>query len=135
VNEQAEGVVMGGPEDPLDRLLREARYEAPPGLAARLARGALGEAAAARVFWLDVARASRRALVAAVAAAILATAVAGGVILAGAGRDRAEAKRAAVERAALDDVAHLAISPAAFEHEMGGELVAAVPRGAPRKGR
>jgi hypothetical protein len=114
-------------EDRVDGLLREARFEAPMGLAARLARGALAPDAAGRIFWLDFERVAGRVARIAVAAAVLAVALAIGLV-----RGRATDGGAVAQASGLDDVAQLALSPASFEWrlERDGALLPPTP-GAP----
>ena len=68
-------------DDSLDRLLREARAETPPGLAARLAAGARERDAALRVFSADVERTARRAVLVAAAAAVVAVGLGASTVL------------------------------------------------------
>jgi hypothetical protein len=100
-------------DDALDRLLADARPEAPASLAVRLARGALDPGEGRRVFWLDLERTARRGLVPAAAAAIVAAAL-GTVAILFRGDRRA--------RAEIDDVAKLAVSPVVLEDEMASGL-------------
>lgn len=112
--------------DPIDRLLVEARIVPPPGLAARLARAALDRDAGRRLFWSDLGQAARKALVAALAASLFIVGFDLGLLLGG----RQQPKPAALavrtaeraERAELDEVARLAISSAALETQIGGDL-------------
>lgn len=60
-----------GMDDALDRLLRDARPEAPAGLAGRLAAKARDPELGRILFWSDVAQVSRHALRWAAAAAII----------------------------------------------------------------
>jgi hypothetical protein len=112
-------------DDRLDFLLGDARHAPPPGLAARLTRGALDAGAARRVFWLDLERAARGALGAAAAAAVIAAALAAGAI--SRGHSLAPA-RPAGERRSLDEVAGIAVSPKAFERDLAGDVFAAAER-------
>jgi hypothetical protein len=119
-------------DDPLDRLLADARYEAPPGLAERLARSALDGAAERRIFWLDVGRSAPKALFAAAAAAVLAVGLTVAVLSSGA--PEGAGGPVAVEGAALEDVAVLAVSTTALERHMAEEFAAA-PEAGPTGGR
>jgi hypothetical protein len=120
-----------GGGDAVERLLREARLEAPRGLAARLARGALDPDAAARIFWLDFSGAARPVIRIAIAAAVLAIALAIGLT-----RDRGSASRAGASADAsdLDDVAQLALAPDSFVGRVERD-VAHLPRSGPAPGR
>jgi hypothetical protein len=112
--------------DPIERLLREARHEAPAGLAARLARAALERDAGARIFWLDLERLGWRATRVAVAAALVAAVGAAFVTATSRGSDPASAARwaaAEARSATLDDeVAELALAPHAFERRLEREM-------------
>ena len=117
-----DGRRITGPEsgDALDRLLIDARREAPAGLAMRLARGARDAGAIRRVFWMDIERAARRLLPAAAAAALLAASlVAGGVFDGGA--DQTGSSDATIA-STHDDMAELALSTGAFERQLSGDL-------------
>jgi hypothetical protein len=111
-------------DDRLDALIREARWEAPPGLAERLARAALDRSGEAKVFRLDLERTARRALAAAAAAALVAVSLAAAMVNAERG---APAATGQAGLAGLDEMAALAISPAAFERRMAEDMAAPPP--------
>ena len=114
--------------DRLERLIFEARYEAPAGLAARLAAAAQSPESRRRVFWSDVERTARAVLGATAAAAVVAVGLAVAVV---AGVPDNARSRSHVDGVAedsrpddltLDQVARLALSQGALERQVGGEI-------------
>jgi hypothetical protein len=109
-------------EDPLDRLLREARAVAPPGLVARLAAGARDPEARKRLFWADIDRGARSLLGFAAAAAVLAVALATTAVLFVPAPDNARtASVVKSDELTLDQTARFVVSPAALEMLILGE--------------
>jgi hypothetical protein len=112
----------------LERLLEGARYQAPPGMAARLAAGARDPEEKRILFWADVERTSRSLLGKAAAAAVLAAGLALAVAVSGNPDNAGVAAfvdqppggysggdRVSGSDVTLDQVARLAVSPAAFD--------------------
>lgn len=104
------------PGDPIDALLRDARFSAPEGLAARLAARARDPQLGKLLFWADVERLSRTLVGKVAVAAVLAAGLALGVAYS-TNPDNMVAVTTVTDSndVTLDDVTRLTVAPSSLD--------------------